>query len=450
MKISFLLKFSLLWIFLNLLFTSGVSAWSGHQMMVYPALKDHIAWGKAASVEAKNLRTFLVETEKELVLFLAEQESWSRKNLPHYAACPDTLAFKATGNKEDILIRFLSAIRINPDSKIPLYLSLIPGKEENSRMKISPTDLTTLKEVGFMEKITYVSLQEGELASPFQVLYTASDEPDYGFDLGLFTDNGTPYGRTYGFGNQPFGNPNLEYSSQAPFHMGFFHEAGILYTFGAFLKNTHLDYRIFLYKALSEFAFHHHQPYWGWRFMGWGMHYVGDVSMPYHMKPLPGVSNTRMIWMSLKSMMGSPRAQDNAVQLVSNRHTAFEEFQSQVLLKALQQDDTPHPFLQALKNPEATMPFSYSFLLDYATAESASRAKSADKILEKNIPEKMVSDPSVEANNLPGVKDMVQYIMEEKGEKAVDNLTGMIAGQMRQFSMNVRSYMEAILASSDN
>ena len=42
-------------------------------------------------------------------------------------------------------------------------------------------------------------------------------------DIGLFADNGTDFGQGYGFGIQPFGNPNLEYSSQAPFHMGFYH-----------------------------------------------------------------------------------------------------------------------------------------------------------------------------------------------------------------------------------
>ena len=44
----------------------------------------------------------------------------------------------------------------------------------------------------------YVRLNEGDLVSPFCVLCTANDEPDYGFDLGLFEDNNTPFGAKYG------------------------------------------------------------------------------------------------------------------------------------------------------------------------------------------------------------------------------------------------------------
>jgi hypothetical protein len=63
--------------------------------------------------------------------------------------------------------------------------------------------------------------------------------------------------------------------------------------------------------------------------MGWGMHYLGDVSMPYHSKPLPGVSTLRMIWINLKAILGFPKSRGNAVQLVSNKHTVYEEFQVQ-------------------------------------------------------------------------------------------------------------------------
>lgn len=55
------------------------------------------------------------------------------------------------------------------------------------------------------------------------MIASANDEPDFGMDIGLFADNGTDFGQRYGFGQQPFGNPNLDYGSQAPFHMGFYH-----------------------------------------------------------------------------------------------------------------------------------------------------------------------------------------------------------------------------------
>ena len=40
-----------------------------------------------------------------------------------------SLAFKATGNPNDIHLRFCQAIRVNPKVKFPLYLEFLPGIE---------------------------------------------------------------------------------------------------------------------------------------------------------------------------------------------------------------------------------------------------------------------------------------------------------------------------------
>jgi hypothetical protein len=446
MKKSVVTKLCLILLFTATILPFRVLAWSEHPLLVNKALKDLPVWKNMDSIQAKSLRTFLIENEKQLVAFLAEEEKWARANLPNYAKCPENLAFKATGNQDDILNRFFQAIRINPGAKIPLYLQFMPGESTGSMPLAQPSELTTLKDLNNMLTTTYVQLQEGGKVFPFDVVCTASDEPDFGFDVGLFEDNNTAYGKLYGFGIQPFGDPKLEYGSQGPFHMGFYHEAGILYKFGAFLKQTHLDYRIFLYKALSEFAFSQNQPYWGWRFMGWGMHYMGDVSMPYHMKPLPGVSTLRMIWINLKAMMGMTKAKNNAVQLVSNRHSVLEEFQVQAVKRAYLDNNLSYPLFLALANSSSAVPFSYDFLIKVATKESAENAKTIDKTLKKNIPRLLVSDPSVEANNSPEIKNIVQYINENKGPQAVTNVTNVLAIQMQQFSRNIRSYMESVLS----
>lgn len=442
------LSHSLRFFFILLLifkFDPQLLAWSEHPMLIRPALKDVIRWETMDPVEAKNLQTFLLEVEQDLEGFLANFEAWSRANLPNYAPCPDELAFRATGNADDILHRFFNAIRVNPHVKVPLYLHLIPNDDPGERPIADPKDITTLKNTGSMQHTIYVWLNEGEWVSPFDVLSTANDEPDYGFDLGLFEDNNTDYGKIYGFGTQPFGNPNLEYSSQAPFHMGFYHEAWILYKAGPFLKRTHLDYRIFLYKMLSEFAFKRNQPYWGWRFMGWGMHYVGDVSMPYHSKPLPGVSVLRMIWINLKAMLGFPKSRDNAVQLVSNRHTVFEEFQVQVLREAHRQQNWDHPFLQALTNPKELFPFDEKFIVEVASREAVKKSVFMDKALENYMPRTLVSDPKVEANDAAELDRIVEVMRQEKGQEAVDQMTLAIAERLESYSMHTRSYMLGIL-----
>lgn len=422
-------------------------AWSEHPLLVYPALKNHPVWEKLPAVEAVSLKNFLLAAEKELESFMAQQEAWSTSNLPNYAPCPAELHFRATGNPQDILDRFFSAIRINPNAKIPLYLHVITTQKKKDGKIADPREITTLSNISVMKLSTYYWLDEGERVLPFEVLTTASDEPDYGFDLGLFEDNHTDYGKRYGFGLQSFGNPNLEYSSQAPFHMGFFHEAKILYSFGPFLKRTYMDYRIFLYKALSEFAFRNNQPYWGWRFMGWGMHYVGDVSMPYHMRPLPGVRNSRMLWINMKSVMGASRARDHAVQLVSNRHTVFEELQLQILRKAYLTGDFSHPFFTAFENPGRGISYSQEFLMETATRESTEKSKEADRVIQRNVPFRMVSDPLIEVSDLPEMPNLVEVVRSEMGDDALEQLTGMIADCMQSFAIQVYSYMDSVLES---
>ncbi|GIR71745.1 MAG: hypothetical protein CM15mP74_29960 [Halieaceae bacterium] len=51
----------------------------------------------------------------------------------------------------------------------------------------------------------YWALAPGEPVSIAEVIASANDEPDFGMDIGLFTDNGTEFGQRYGFGIQPLG-----------------------------------------------------------------------------------------------------------------------------------------------------------------------------------------------------------------------------------------------------
>ncbi len=419
-------------------------SWSNHTMLSYPVFSGMADVADLKPVPAQSLGSFLLREEKGIEKLLADEESWARKNIPNYEPQPDALVFHPTGNPKDVLDRFLRAIRLNPDARLKLYLQLLPGEKAGGRPVVDPGELATLKDVGFLRKSIFVRLKEGEKASPLDILTTANDEPDYGFDLGLFPDNNTSFGAVYGFGVQPFGNPNLEYGSQAPFHMGFYHEPRIIYFFAPFLKRTYPEYRIRLFKALSEYAFKTGNDYWGWRFMGWGMHYLGDLSMPYHARPLPGVSALRMIWINLKAMLGFPDSTNNAVQLVSNRHTVMEEFQENILRTAYNEKNNDHPFFQALRNPLETIPYNDDFPRAVVTKESAGKSGAVDAEIEKYFPEKLVSDPSFEASGSKELDRLIDYTREKKGQGAVDGMTLSLADLLKSYGMHIRSYLYAI------
>jgi hypothetical protein len=439
-------------IFFTILLSSICSltsqAWSDHPIMARFALQHFIDWDKVDSVEAKSLEQFLMQSGPALEAFLEQQEQRMRKLMPDYAPRPDELAFVAGGDTTTIVTRFLNAIRLNPNSKMPLYLFLMPDESVAGRTIADPSEISTLRNVESMRHSVYVWITAGEPVHPFQVLTSANNEPDYGFDLGLFEDNQTDYGAKYGFGQQPFGNPNLEYSSQAPFHMGFYHESKMLYTFGPFLKHTFLDYRVNLFRELAAFAFEQEQAYWGWRFMGWSMHYAADATMPYHCQPLPGYSTLRMIWINLKAMLGFKKSRDNAVQLVSNKHTIIEAYQWQETRRAYLAGETQHQFFQALQNPGTAQPFTHSFVRDVVSRRAVDQAVNFDRVIKRNMPFHMVADPSVEVSDLPELDQIAAHIRQSKGNEVADELNRIIANRFSDLSLTLRSLMYSVLDES--
>lgn len=435
---------------LTLVFTAcslSAFAWSEHPLITHPILETMPLFRQLDPVEAKSLEVFLIEEQYGLAKVLQAQEEWARRHLPEHAPRPDALAFEAGGDPSDIRARFLSAIRINPHAKIPLYLFLLPGQDPGGREPLPPSEITPLSRHDDMWLTRYAGVKPGEMLRPQDVLATATNEPDYGLDLGLFADNHTDWGQEYGFGTQPFGNPNLDYGTQAPFHMGFYHEGRIIFAAAPFLKRTHVEYRIHLYKTLSQYAFMAGQDYWGWRFMGWALHYLQDLSMPYHASVLPRVSRSGMLWINLKAMLGFPGARDRAIQLVSNCHAAMERFQLEVMRQAHQDTDPGHPLLTALKQPTDPIPYSDDFPREVVARESAGMDRRTDRRLRRYLPDELVNNPRVEVVGSTALAQVVELTLEEKGQAGVDGMYGLLAERFRALSMHSRSFIEYVLAS---
>jgi hypothetical protein len=131
--------------------------------------------------------------------------------------------------------------------------------------------------------------------------------------------------------------------------------------------------------------------------------------------------------------------------LVSNRHTVYEEFQVQVVRKVHEQSDWDHPFIQALKNPKEHIPYSEDFIIEVASEEAVKKSVFIDKALEKYMPHFLVSDPTIEANDTPEIKRIVEVMRAEKGPEAVEQMYLAIAERLESFSMHTRSYMLGIM-----
>lgn len=419
-------------------------AWEHHPLFTEPVVSTMTEVAGAAPVAAVSLEAFLQAAETDLAALLDSEEAWARANVPSYKPRPDALAFQATGNAGDIRDRFLKGIRVNPDIKTPLYVSPLHGAS-GAKAYLAPAEVSILADTSNLSIFDFTALAEGEMVKPLDVVAAASNEPDYGLDIGLFTDNGTDFGQYYGFGAQPFGNPGLDYGSQAPFHMGLYHESPIIYVFASFLKESYPECRIHLFKSLSEFAFSHGQDYWGWRFMGWGLHYLGDLSMPYHTTALPGYSALRMIVVNLLDMLGWHTPKNNAVQLSSNRHVALETFEGIILENATLDDNADDITLAALLKPRTIPAYSDAIPREKLSKISHDLCGEMDRTLASFMPYHYVCDPSVELGDVPQRYEIIDMIAAEHGQCAVDKIERLQAEAVTAFAVYGRSYVLAVL-----
>lgn len=426
--------------------SNPANAWEIHTLIAQPVFSSMEEVVSAEDVEVTSLEEFLILAELHLEETLQKEEMWARNNLEFYAPLPDSLAFMATNDVATARQRFARAIRINPESKFISYLQLIPGVTAGARTVLVPEDVTPLKENDGFYNVTFVQLAPGDSIDPLSVLVSANHEPDLGLDIGLYENNSTDWGKYYGMGTQPFGDAKLEYGSQAPIHMGLYHEAALINMVAPFVKDCYPEYRIHLYKTLSELAFSLGHDYWGWRFMGWGLHYLADLTQPYHARALPGVGTFKMLVMNVMDMMGRSRMKDEAIQLVSNRHMAIELLERQLLEQAYLENDMEYIHIKTLSTEKVIPEYMDLYPREIITKKAAARAKKLDRIIARNFPKQLVSDPNYKLGDFAGKNELVDVLNNSGNPEALQRLELELNDILIDFSVYGRSYARSILS----
>lgn len=314
------------------LFALPLWAWSNHSFVTYRAFDTMPEVAQAAPVPAQPLETFLKDQEAAIATLLADQEQWARTHMPQYAPRAAALDFKPDPARSDAERRkaFLTALRVSPLSRFALYLQPDP-RETPDPARLLPHDAVNLLPEQPNDTHRFVGIAPQQLVAPLAVLASASDEPDYGLDVNLWQDSPSDWGKTYGFGTLPFGNPALYYATQAPFHMGFYHQDWLIYKAAPFIQRTYPLMRIQQYASLAKLAFRTGHAYWGWRFSGLALHYIQDLTQPYHADLAPGDSTLRLLSANVLAMAGWPGRRDDLIVLLSNRHLALEKFQNEAM-----------------------------------------------------------------------------------------------------------------------
>ncbi len=422
-------------------------AWSNHTLTTYRAFEAMAEVANAKPVRAESLEVFLKAQDQPLAQLLASQEAWARANMPHYAPRADRLVFRADPSRSDAERRqaFMSALRISPLSRFALFL------QPDMRTTPDPARLLPHDAVNFLpeqpnDERRFVRIAPGEAVAPLAVLASASDEPDYGLDINLWDDSPSEWGKHYGFGTLPFGNPALYYATQAPFHMGFYHQNWLIYQAAPFLQRTYPLMRIQQYTSLSALAFRTGHDYWGWRFAGLALHYIQDLTQPYHADLAPGESTLRLITANVMAMAGFPKRRDDLIVLLSNRHLALEKFQNESLVASARtgQDTALERALRELQR-DATYPaWTALYARDTVAREAHASARQTVRTILATVPAGYVSDPTFDF----GVKAAGIHLladMEQQGPTRRAELEQQVAQLLARLGAHSRNTVRGIL-----
>lgn len=424
-----------------------VLAWGNHSFPSYRAFEKFPDVATAAPVVVETLESFLKAEEKTLEALLASQEAWAQSNIEKFPVRPAMLAFKADANRSDDARRlaFLMALRVAPNAKLALYYQPDPQQTTPATALLPHSSVNTLPEVA-NSTYRYLPLKAGDPIPALTVLASASDEPDYGMDIHLWEDSPSDWGKVYGFSVQPFGNPALSYSSQAPFHMGFMHESKILYLAAPFIKRTFPLYRSHQFTSLAELAFRTGHHYWGWRFTGLSLHYLQDLTQPYHASLAPGDSTLKLMSANALAMAGMPGMKDGLMVLLSNRHLALEKYQTELLQSAAQrkQDTAIEKALRGTDRDASYPEWNDRYVRDTVAAQSARAGEQLAKTLVATMPSLYVNDTSFDF----GVKESTIHLTSELAKTdAADRgqLDAMIADLLGNFAAHSRNAIRGIL-----
>lgn len=376
--------------------TSQAFAWGDHRFPSYRAFERMPEVAQAAPVRVEPLATFLKAEEPAIEKLLAQQESWAAANLDFYPALPAALAFKANPALSDEARKkaFLMALRMAPNAPFALYFQPDPRKPRPDGTPLPHAAVNTLP-MNAGVALSYFPLKAGDSVDALTVLATASEEPDAGLDINLWADSPSEWGKLMGFGAQPFGNPSLPYSTQAPFHMGFYHESPLIYKAAEFVRHTFPLQRHHQMATLAVLAFRTGHPYWGWRFTGIALHYLQDLTQPFHASLSPGNSSLSLIGINVLAMAGLPKWKEDMVILLSNRHLVLEYYQAGWLLRnaILQRDTAVELALRSMDRDSSYPVWGEHYVRDVVSKQAAAQGANVVKTLLETMPKEYVDDP---------------------------------------------------------
>lgn len=427
-------------------------AWGQHSNASYRALENLPEISTADLVEVQSLDSFLKVQEHNIQKLLQKQEIWAQENIKNYPRLPPNLRFIAGNFRNDAQRRqsFISALRIAADTRFALYVQTDPRLP-------NPTELSPLATENVISPSLhkwvqggyFYQLKPGQKLTALSILATATDEPDWGFDMMLWEDSPSSWGKIYGMGTQPFSTVSGPLASQSPFHSGFYFEQRLVNVANPRLSESYPLLRIHQFSTLAELAFTNGHDYWGWRFLGNGLHYLQDLTQPYHASVTPGETTAYLAGLHLLDSLGMSQRKNELFLKNSNRNLMLDRYQTQMLQK---QSNKRYDSIAevALKNTmlEDRLPkWNYQYPKNVVAKEAFLFSEKLAETLSQTLPEKLLNDPYFDFSQQRADFDLMTLVAQSGAEKQLE-LEGTIARLLEQFGIHSRQMVKAILMQS--
>ena len=434
-------------------------AWSQHYLMTakaleHPALTQEPGYEGlrperlASKVKVESLESFLSKEQAGIAAVFKDYEAWilekaKQTNRPLRWANP--FPFPADSRMgAPSREAFLKAARLNPEATFPLVIRIFPGKPSQftevpaTSVNRAVSPMPSFPAEDWVQRFDRV---EGREIAARDALITYSDEPDWGFDQALWGH------KEYGYGELPYGK--LEgTASQAPFHMLFRHENIIMNAVAPELRDGMGIERFELFRRLAGFAFKTGHPYWGLRLTAWALHYVQDLTQPYHSRAVP---HGDWLWLLRYMISGDQeRYRAETLSIAKNRHLMFED----AMAFALQQTwSERHPLQDSLARRLSSGMVSYGEdvwrdsekLLMAVASVAAKHARRVDACVENAFEARIVKDPAYALEHDSNFKkrDIMQGIYSKP--KEVSELFEETRTDFEQAGRGTRAVLRALL-----
>lgn len=427
-------------------------AWGQHSSASYRALENLPEISTAELVEVQTLDTFLKAQEHNIQKLLHKQEIWAQENVKNYPRLPHNLKFIAGNFRNDAQRRqsFISALRLAADTRFALYLQTDPRLPNPTELSPLATDIVVSPSVQkWVQASHFYNIKPGQKITALSTLATATDEPDWGFDMLLWEDSPSSWGKTYGFGTQPFSSVSGPLASQSPFHSGFYFEQRLVNVANPRLSENYPLMRIHQFSTLAELAFTTGHDYWGWRFLGNGLHYLQDLTQPYHASITPGETSAYLAGLHLLDSLGMSQRKNELFLKNSNRNLMLDRYQTQMLQK---QSNKRYDSIAevALKNTmlEDRLPkWNFQYPKNVVAKEAFLFSEKLAETLSQTLPEKLLNDPYFDFSQQRPDFDLMTLVAQSGAEKQLE-LEGTIARLLEQFGIHSRQMVKAILMQS--